>query len=53
MAYTTNSLISSSYYAAGVVSRDFETVSGAQVGDGLIWLNNIITEKAVDESMIP
>lgn len=53
MAYTTNQLISSSYYAAGVVSRDFETVSGAQVGDGLVWLNNVITEKTVDESMIP
>lgn len=53
MVYTTNQLISSSYYAAGVVSRDFETVSGAQIGDGLIWLNNIITEKTVDEGMIP
>src|ERR1700693_64758 len=53
MAYTTNQLISSSYYAAGVVSREFETVSGSQVGDGLVWLNNIITEKTVNESMIP
>lgn len=49
----TNDLISSSYYAAGVVSREFETVSGAQIGDGLVWLNNIITEKSVDEGMIP
>ncbi len=53
MAYTTNQLISTSYYASGVVSRDFETVSGAQIGDGLVWLNNIITEKTVDESMVP
>lgn len=53
MAYTTNQLISSSFYASGVVSRDFETVSGSQVGDGLVWLNNIITEKTVDEGMIP
>jgi hypothetical protein len=53
MAYTTNQLISSSYYAAGVVSREFETVSGSQIGDGLVWLNNIITEKTVDEGMIP
>lgn len=53
MAYTTNQLISSSYYASGIVSRDFETVSGAQIGDGLVWLNNIITEKTVDEGMIP
>ncbi len=53
MAYTTNELISGAYYAAQVVSREFETVSGPQISDGLIWLNNIITEKDVDEGMIP
>jgi hypothetical protein len=53
MAYTTNQLISSSFYASGVVSREFETVSGQQIADGLVWLNNIITEKAVDDSMVP
>lgn len=53
MAYTTTQLITSSYYAAGVVSREFETVSGGQISDGLVWLNNIITEKTVDQSMIP
>lgn len=53
MAYTTNQLISNAFYAAGVVSREFETVSGAQIGNGLDWLNDIITEKVVDEAMIP
>lgn len=53
MAYTTNQLISGAYYTSGVVSREFETVNGSQIGDGLIWLNNIITEKTVDEGMIP
>lgn len=53
MAYTTTQLITSSYYASGVVSREFETVSGGQVADGLTWLNNIITEKDVDQGMIP
>lgn len=53
MPYTTNQLITSSYYAAGVVSREFETVSGGQIADGLTWLNNIITEKTVDEGMVP
>ena len=53
MAYTTNQLISGAYYAAGIVSREFETVSGSQVADGLTWLNNIITEKSVDQGMIP
>lgn len=53
MAYTTNELIADSFYAAGVVSREFETVNGVQIADGLKWLNNILTEKVVDESMIP
>jgi len=53
MAYTTNQLISGAFYASGVVSREFETVSGAQIGDGLSWLNDILTEKTVDDGMIP
>jgi hypothetical protein len=53
MTYTTNQLISGAYYSAGVVSREFETVSGFQIADGLGWLNDILTEKRVDEGMIP
>lgn len=53
MAYTANQLISQAYYASNIVSRDFQTVSGAQIGDGLIWLNEIITDATVDEGMIP
>lgn len=53
MAYTTTQLITGSYYESGVVSREFETVSGSQIGDGLLWLNDIITEKSVDEGMVP
>jgi hypothetical protein len=53
MAYTTNQLISGAYYASGVVSREFETVSGGQITDGLIWLNDILTEKDIDKSMVP
>lgn len=53
MAYTTNQLIAGAYYAAGVVSREFETVGGSQITDGLQWLNDILTEKSVDQDMIP
>lgn len=53
MTYNATQLITGAYYAAGVVSREFETVSGAQIGDGLQWLNNIISEKDIDEGMIP
>ena len=53
MAYTTNQLISGAYYASGVVSREFETVSGSQIADGLQWLNDILSEKRIDEGMVP
>lgn len=53
MPYTTNQLITGAYYAAGVVSREFETISGSQNADGLSWLNEIISEKRVDNAMIP
>jgi hypothetical protein len=53
MAYTTTQLITGAYYSSGIVSREFETVSGGQIGDGLLWLNDIITEKDVDQGMIP
>jgi len=53
MAYTTNQLISGSFYSAQIVSREFETVSSEQISDGLQWLNDIITEKTVDEGMVP
>jgi len=53
MAYTATQLITGAYYAAGIVSREFETVSGSQSSDGLLWLNNILAEKRVDQSMSP
>lgn len=53
MTYTTNQLISDAYYGAGIVSREFETVSGSQISDGLRWLNDIIAEKRVADSLIP
>lgn len=53
MPYTTNNLIAGAYYASGVVAREFETVSGGQVGDALMWLNDILLETNVRESMVP
>jgi hypothetical protein len=53
MAYTATQLITGAYYAAGIVSREFETVSGSQISDGLLWLNDILAEKRVDDGMIP
>jgi hypothetical protein len=53
MAYTTNQLISDAYYASGVVSKEFETVSGGQFSDALQWVNDIISDKDVNQSMVP
>lgn len=53
MTYTTTQLITSAFYASGVVSRDFESLEGSQATDGLIWLNEILSELIVNETMVP
>jgi hypothetical protein len=53
MAYTVTQLITGAYYASGVVAREFETVKGGELGDALLWLNDILAEKNVDEAMVP
>lgn len=53
MAYTTLQLINNAYYESGIVSRGFETVSGAQANDGLQFLNDIIQDKTVENGLIP
>lgn len=53
MAYTTEQLITNAYYTSGIVSREFETVSGGQVIDGLRNLNQLIADKTVEQGLIP
>lgn len=53
MAYTVTKLITNSYYDSGVVSREFESVSGSQLENGLDWLNEILGKKVVESDMIP
>lgn len=53
MAYTTLQLINNAYYESGIVSRGFETVSGPQAQDGLLFLNDLIDDKTVDNGLIP
>lgn len=53
MAYTTLQLITNAYYESGIVSRNFETVSGQQAQDGLMYLNDLIQDKTVDNGLIP
>lgn len=53
MIYTTIKLITDAYYASGIVSREFQTVSGAQMSVGLQTLNDVIADKAIEKDMIP
>lgn len=53
MAYLASNLITDAYYLSGIVSRDFETATGAQMSDGLRLLNNVLQDRTVDESTIP
>lgn len=53
MAYTVTQLVTNAYYLSSIVSRDFETVSGTQLNDGVEVLNDIIADKTIDNGMIP
>ena len=53
MVYTVSNLITDAYYISGIVSREFETVSGNQGALGLAVLNNILSDKAIEKDMIP
>ena len=53
MAYTTLQLITFAYYESGIVSRGFEEPTGQQIQDGLIFLNDLIDDKTVDNGLIP
>ncbi len=53
MTYTVTQLITEAYYDSSVVSRQFETIQGYQLNDGLLWLNQILGDKAMDTGDIP
>lgn len=53
MAYTVRQLIIRSWYLSGIVSRRFQSVSGAQITDGLDLLNSVITFKTSRNQLIP
>ena len=53
MTYTVTNLITEAYYDSSVVSRQFETIQGYQLNDGLFWLNQLLGDKAMDTGDIP
>lgn len=53
MTYTTTQLITRAYYLSGIVARDFQTVTGDQLTDGLTMLNALLDVKAGQQRFIP
>lgn len=53
MTYLASNLITDAYYLSGIVSRDFETPTAAQISDGLLRLNEVIADRTIDEGTIP
>lgn len=53
MVYPTTQLISEAFYTSGIVSRTFQQVDGDQVGTGLAKLNEILSDTAIEDDMIP
>jgi len=53
MAFSALDLITKAYYLSGIVSRELQTVSGAQASDGLYLLNALLEVKGLDLRLIP
>lgn len=53
MAYSALQLITRSYYLSQIVARELQTVSAAQLTDGLYLLNAILDFKSTDTRHIP
>ena len=53
MTYPVTSLISEAYYTSGIVSRGFQQVQGDQEEVGLLKLNEILSDTAIEDNFIP
>ncbi len=53
MAYTARQLITRSLYLSGMVSRDLQTPTGAQITEGLDLLNDLLAVKSIDQGLVP
>jgi hypothetical protein len=53
MPYTARTLITKAYYLSGIVSRDFQSVKGSQITDGLDSLNEALAEESINGALIP
>lgn len=53
MPYTTTQLVTSSFYLANILARDDQVISGSQLQEGVNLLNEFISIKTANQSLIP
>jgi hypothetical protein len=53
MTYTVTKLITGAFYLSGVVSKEFQSVTGDQLGEGLEFLNDILGDVRINNDMVP
>lgn len=53
MTYPVTKLITDAYCTAGIVSKEFDEVSGSQLDQGLESLNSLLNKKTLDQAAIP
>lgn len=53
MSETALALINRAYWLSEIVTKDFDTATSSQINEGLNYLNDILSEKTVDDSLNP
>ena len=53
MVYTVTQLVTNAYYKSGVIGREFQTISGSELNDGIEMLNDLLADKTADKGGIP
>lgn len=53
MPYTVTNLITDAYNTAGITGKEFDTVTGTELNDGLVFLNFLLAKKTLDKGGIP
>lgn len=53
MAFTITELITLAYYESGIIGREFQTVNAYQINDGLIYLNELLARKTIENGNVP
>ncbi len=53
MTYSVTQLVTEAYYITSIVSRRLQTVTGNQLTDGVNSLNDLLTTKSFNKSLIP